>query len=368
MNTIIPLSGLVARLALSENLSEADASAFINAFFGIIEQSLAKGEAVTVKGLGTFNIVDGTVVYTPDEQMASTANAPFDMFSEMVISDDIDLSSIMDDDTPLPVPEPVIIVEPEPITEVPAPPAEPVVAPEPEPQPEPEPVPEPVILVEPKPAIEPEPEPQPEPKPQPEPEPDTEPEPQPQQVVYVEPEYRTNRCCIALWGILGLVVGLIIGISAGYVGRDKISILLGGTPTAATTDSVAVPADTVVTAQPVDTTAVVITEEDIAKLNDPTTDPENAPAEVAKTPSEPIYDTISHKRYLTTMAREHYGDQDYWVYIYQANAAKLRHPDRIKPGTKVLIPDFEEYRTSADPDENRRNARNLGAQIYAKYN
>ena len=38
------------------------------------------------------------------------------------------------------------------------------------------------------------------------------------------------------------------------------------------------------------------------------------------------------------MARRHYGAQVYWVYIYEANADHLGHPDRIAPGTRLLIP------------------------------
>ncbi len=38
------------------------------------------------------------------------------------------------------------------------------------------------------------------------------------------------------------------------------------------------------------------------------------------------------------MAKEHYGNYNLWPYIYEENKAILGHPDRIRPGTKVIVP------------------------------
>ncbi len=111
----------------------------------------------------------------------------------------------------------------------------------------------------------------------------------------------------------------------------------------------------------IDTSRVNLTEQDIAQINDPTTDPEKQNTDTIR------YDVVSGNRFLTTMARQYYGHQDYWSYIYKANETKLRHPDRIRPGTRVVIPDFEKYRTSDDPEKNRNDAHRMGVEIYNRY-
>lgn len=56
-----------------------------------------------------------------------------------------------------------------------------------------------------------------------------------------------------------------------------------------------------------------------------------------------VYDTITKTRYLTTMAQDHYGNFNFWPYIYKENQSILGHPDRIKPGTKVVVPPLSKY-------------------------
>lgn len=83
--------------------------------------------------------------------------------------------------------------------------------------------------------------------------------------------------------------------------------------------------------------------------------------------SEPIYDTISKTRYLTTMARDHYGSYHLWPYIYKENSKILGHPDRIKPGTRVVIPPAEKYGINAKDKDCIARAQKMGVEIYAKY-
>ncbi len=68
-----------------------------------------------------------------------------------------------------------------------------------------------------------------------------------------------------------------------------------------------------------------------------------------------ITDTVDKKNYLTTMARKYYGNHCFWVYIYEENAAILKNPDLIRPGTVVVIPPAEKYGIDAsDPESVRR--------------
>lgn len=78
------------------------------------------------------------------------------------------------------------------------------------------------------------------------------------------------------------------------------------------------------------------------------------------------YDKISKTRYLTTMAREYYGNYNLWPYIYDANKG-LGHPDRIRPGTKIRIPSTEELGIDPTDPVAIRKAKNRGVQIYNQY-
>lgn len=79
------------------------------------------------------------------------------------------------------------------------------------------------------------------------------------------------------------------------------------------------------------------------------------------------YDTITKTRYLTTMAKDHYGNYHLWPYIYKENEAILGHPDRIRPGTKVVIPDLKKYGINPKNQEDIAKAKKLGNQIYSRY-
>ena len=44
---------------------------------------------------------------------------------------------------------------------------------------------------------------------------------------------------------------------------------------------------------------------------------------------------------LAQIARRWYGEPEYWVYIYEANADKIADPQRVTPGLLVMIPDLK---------------------------
>lgn len=94
----------------------------------------------------------------------------------------------------------------------------------------------------------------------------------------------------------------------------------------------------------------------------------DVPTEASDAPKaeKPVYDTITKTRYLTTMAKEHYGDFNLWPYIYEENKAILGHPDRIRPGTKVVIPPLSKYGVTVTPAAIEK-AKRLGTAIYARY-
>lgn len=82
---------------------------------------------------------------------------------------------------------------------------------------------------------------------------------------------------------------------------------------------------------------------------------------------EPVYDTVSTTRYLTTIAREHYGNFNFWPYIYIENDSILGHPDRITPGTRVVVPPLSKYGVDPSRKEDVEAAKKKGLEIYARY-
>lgn len=89
---------------------------------------------------------------------------------------------------------------------------------------------------------------------------------------------------------------------------------------------------------------------------------------VATQPSDKkVYDTISTTRYLTTMAKDHYGNYHLWPYIYMENQKFLGHPDRIRPGTKVVIPSLSKYNVDPKNPNDIAKAKKLGTEIYSRY-
>lgn len=82
---------------------------------------------------------------------------------------------------------------------------------------------------------------------------------------------------------------------------------------------------------------------------------------------EPVYDTVSTTRYLTTIARDHYGNFNFWPYIYLENENILGHPDRITPGTKVVVPDLKKYGVDPSNQEDAETAKRLALDIYARF-
>lgn len=94
----------------------------------------------------------------------------------------------------------------------------------------------------------------------------------------------------------------------------------------------------------------------------------DAEEEVPTAPSDAlVYDTVSTTRYLTTIAKTHYGNYNLWPYIYEENKAILGHPDRIRPGTPVVIPNLSKYGVDPQNAADVEKAKKLGVAIYAKY-
>ena len=105
---------ITSALAKQHNLSNADATAFIDAFFSIVSSELKNGNQVKIKGLGTFKVqsvkpresvnvntgervlIEGhdKITFTPDAVMKELVNKPFSQFETVVINDGVDTEEL----------------------------------------------------------------------------------------------------------------------------------------------------------------------------------------------------------------------------------------------------------------------------------
>jgi nucleoid-associated protein YgaU len=351
MNNIIPVSRLGELLAAKTGADVEACTKFVKEYFGLIEATLAAGEDVTIKGIGTFKLTGDDaepVIYQVDADLASTVNAPFEAFSAFELTDD-ELT-----DAPEPSEKPSEEPSEEASEEAIAEPTEPVEPTEPEIEPEPE-------VSEPEPVVEPELVAEPEPKPAPVVEavhneilePVEEPESEETSDSYEPIEQTENslpRGLRVFWFVIVFVLGLLLGLAGGYFGHNYINSAITGVPQT----EVTAPNDTI--AENTDTLT----------LADASVTAEALPVEtLAEKPKEPRYDTITGSCYLTTLARKYYGNMEFWVYIYDAN--ELGNPNRITPGTKVRIPYPEELQLTGDSATDTKAAKQRASAIYAKY-
>ncbi len=344
MNSTVALSQIILRLTKITGVDTATARRFVRAFFGTIEEALIHGESVTVKGIGTFRLVEGLdsdrpskIAFVPDEDLAAQINAPFAMFEAVELADGVEFPEEPEEEETTQTPEPEPAVEP-----TPEPEPESETAPEPESEPEPEPEIEEEILEE-EPLVE---------------EPVVE-EPVVEESPVEEPvidEYEPKRSYLP-WIIGGAII--VLGAVGGYL--------------AAIYDPDEKPVEAVaeeIEPAPADTTMIIedLSVDDItlAQSAAPSNEPVEEQTPGQHTAPEPVYDTVSATNYLATMARKYYGKSGYWVFIYQANADKLHNPNRISPGTRVLIPDKSSFAEDTE-EATTRKAEMIRRELNEKY-
>ena len=80
-----------------------------------------------------------------------------------------------------------------------------------------------------------------------------------------------------------------------------------------------------------------------------------------------VLDTLTAQMVLFRMARKHYGEAHFWVYIYQENRDKIKDPNNVNPGTVVVIPPAEKYGIDANSKESVDKAKALSYEILSRY-
>lgn len=155
---------------------------------------------------------------------------------------------------------------------------------------------------------------------------------------------------------IALCAGIVIGIAIGYFGGKYYH----HTTTETVREMPATDTDTIIPG-PTDTIAV----EDIDSIESKA--PVVAEAVDAPKVFKPLaIDTVTTSRYLTTMSRKYYGNYRFWVYIFEENDSIIKNPNRIRPGTAVIIPAPEKYGIDANNPESVRRAVEKSKEISEK--
>jgi nucleoid DNA-binding protein len=410
---------LVKLLAEKVNCGSDTAGQFLREFAVVVGQGLVADSSVRIAGLGTFKVsndVNGkrTVEFAPEQSLAATVNEPFEIFDTVEVAD-----SVTDEELAGPTPARVSVpavpaTEPVVSAAMPAAPATPPEIPateepkvEPEPAPAAEPQAEPAPVAEPEPQVVPPPIPerfkevkseQPAAEPEPEvaetepeqpsveepaepeaPEPVTPsteqsyPHPTPTTTplapaardydapvsVVLEPESRVTIRRLghtSLTLIVTAIAACLLGFVIGYVVYRYTSFGFSGISNngeVAMADSIAAgdAAAQVLTpeeaeAARLDSVAKAARQDSIAKA-----------AEAARQAEQQVVtDTVRAGNFLTRMARRHYGDSRFWVYIYLENKSKIKDPDNLEAGTVLVIPPAEKYGIDATNRESLKKA------------
>lgn len=82
--------------------------------------------------------------------------------------------------------------------------------------------------------------------------------------------------------------------------------------------------------------------EDASATAAPTAAPKAAEPALTKTPVKGTTEVVAQGTRLAQIARRHYGETQYWVFIYEANRDKLSNPSDLPVGMELVIPDLSE--------------------------
>lgn len=388
---IITTNDIAALMQKRVQCGDKIAGSFLHELSQVVALALATDGYLNIDGLGVFRAttdVDGkpNVEFAPAESLATSVNAQFSIFEPVELADDVTEKTLEE----APVPEPISMPEPEIAAEKEEP------APEPEPEPESEP--------EPKPEQTPELEREPEHESEPEPKPETHPiakklptvnealgartirietpptikfetpadplpvrveqrEPMPVRVEHDQPapsvaEGHSNLTLIFA-ALAALLLGVIIGLTVGYGLWHTPSVSeIPGTMNTVGADQTAGPANNTRTA---DTVEVVTVDAEKVEVNAAIADSIAAAREAALRSSSTavVTDTVRAGNFLTKMARRHYGDSKFWIYIYLENKDKIADPDNLPNGLVVTVPPAAKYGIDAADKESVRKAEQL---------
>ena len=376
---IITTNDIAALMQKRVQCGDKIAGSFLHELSQVVALALATDGYLNIDGLGVFRAttdVDGkpNVEFAPAESLATSVNAQFSIFEPVELADDVTEKTLEE----APVPEPISMPEPEIAAEKEEP------APEPEPEPESEPEFEPEQKSEQKPEaqttakklptvnealgartirIETPPTIKFETPADPLPVRVEQREPMPVRVEHDQPappaaEGHSNLTLVFA-AVAALLLGVIIGLTVGYGlwHTPSVSEIPGAMNTVGTDQTVAA-ADNATAA---DTVEIVTIDAEKVEVNAATADSIAAAREAALRSSSTavVTDTVRAGNFLTKMARRHYGDSKFWIYIYLENKDKIADPDNLPDGLVVTVPPAAKYGIDAADKESVRKAEQL---------
>ena len=397
MNKKLTFPELAELLSVATNTSKRMSELALREMFAVISGKLLEGESVKIDGLGVFKVTEvnsrrsvnvntgeaieipghSKITFVADKRLAEAVNAPFASFESVVLDDDVtaDMLTAIDNAEPAePSAEPSEFSE---LSEFSEPAAEPAEPSEPsesselsEPsEPATEPAAEPSELSEfsePSELSEPAAEEPAEPAAEPVEEEDAQ-----GGAIHVSQSdddyYYDDDDDESWWQRHRTLKGFLMGVVAGaalYAAADfaikyyEDNRKVVSAETIEADDGEVVAADTL----PSDTLADKASPKDSLK---PTA---STPLEPAKsTAVKQVTDTVTGSYFLTRMARRHYGNGHFWVYIYEENKGKISNPNNVRPGTVVVIPDAKKYGIDKDNPQSVEAAKRKEGEIQRKF-
>ena len=403
MNKKLTFPELAELLSVATNTSKRMSELALREMFAVISGKLLEGESVKIDGLGVFKVTEvnsrrsvnvntgeaieipghSKITFVADKRLAEAVNAPFASFESVVLDDDVtaDMLTAIDNAEPAepaaePAAEPSEFSEPSELSEPsepsefsePAEPSEPSELSEPS-EPATEPAAEPSELSEfsePSELSEPAAEEPAEPAAEPVEEEDAQ-----GGAIHVSQSdddyYYDDDDDESWWQRHRTLKGFLMGVVAGaalYAAADfaikyyEDNRKVVSAETIEATDGEVVAADTL----PSDTLSDKASPKDSLK---PTA---STPLESAKsTAVKQVTDTVTGSYFLTRMARRHYGNGHFWVYIYEENKGKISNPNNVRPGTVVVIPDAKKYGIDKDNPQSVEAAKRKEGEIQRKF-
>ena len=403
MNKKLTFPELAELLSAATNTSKRMSELALREMFAVISGKLLEGESVKIDGLGVFKVTEvnsrrsvnvntgeaieipghSKITFVADKRLAEAVNAPFASFESVVLDDDVtaDMLTAIDNAEPAepaaePAAEPSEFSEPSELSEPsepsefsePAEPSEPSELSEPS-EPATEPAAEPSELSEfsePSELSEPAAEEPAEPAAEPVEEEDAQ-----GGAIHVSQSdddyYYDDDDDESWWQRHRTLKGFLMGVVAGaalYAAADfaikyyEDNRKVVSAETIEATDGEVVAADTL----PSDTLSDKASPKDSLK---PTA---STPLESAKsTAVKQVTDTVTGSYFLTRMARRHYGNGHFWVYIYEENKGKISNPNNVRPGTVVVIPDAKKYGIDKDNPQSVEAAKRKEGEIQRKF-
>ena len=356
MNKKLTFPELAELLSAATNTSKRMSELALREMFAVISGKLLDGESVKIDGLGVFKVTEvnsrrsvnvntgeaieipghSKITFVADKRLAEAVNAPFASFESVVLDDDVtaDMLTAIDNAEPAePSAEPSEFSElsefsePSELSEFSEPAAEPA---------------EPV-----------------------------EEEDAQGGAIHVSQSdddyYYDDDDDESWWQRHRTLKGFLMGVVAGaalYAAADfaikyyEDNRKVVSAETIEATDGEVVAADTL----PSDTLSDKASPKDSLK---PTA---STPLESAKsTAVKQVTDTVTGSYFLTRMARRHYGNGHFWVYIYEENKGKISNPNNVRPGTVVVIPDAKKYGIDKDNPQSVEAAKRKEGEIQRKF-